>query len=437
MKRAAPSIAASLIVMSLAYCIDSTTEPDDDNAWNERITRLEAAHVERVQQPAVDSATVDELVGGNSAFALDMYHALSRQYDNVFFSPYSISQCLAMTYAGARGETAGEMAQALSFSAIEDSMVHSAFNALDLSLMQAHQPDSGVTLSIVNTTWGQTGWPFTPSYMNTLARHYGAGVNCLDFQRAPDSSRMIINGWVYEETNELIEDLLPRGSIDMDTRFVLTNAIHFFGTWLHQFDKRDTRETTFYLTDGSTTGVDMMHLPETTFPYYAAGNGPDAAYQALQLPYTGKRLAMLVLLPARDSFDNVEQRLTGNILNKIMEGFDSTELVVELPRFSFTTETMNISSILQGLGMQRAFTGQADFSGIDSTGSLYISDVFHKAYVKVNEEGTEAAAATATGMKMVSMPLTFRADRPFIFCIQDTYTNTIVFMGRVKDPGHM
>lgn len=437
MKRTVPSIAVSFIVMSLAYCIDSTTEPDDDNAWNERIMRLEAAHVARVQEPAVDSATVDELVGGNSAFALDMYHALGRRYDNVFFSPYSISQCLAMTYAGARGETAEEMAQALSFSAIEDSMVHSAFNALDLSLMQAHQPKNGVTLSIVNTTWGQTGWPFKPLYIETLARHYGAGLNCLDFQRAPDSCRMIINGWVYEETNELIEDLLPKGSIDTDTRFVLTNAIYFFGTWLHRFDKSDTRNAVFHRADGSTTEVAMMHLPETTFPYYANGYGPDAGYQALQLPYAGKRLAMLVLLPTRDSFDSVEQRLTGKILNKIMEGLDSTELVVELPRFSFTTETMNISSILQGMGMQRAFTGQADFSGIDSTATLYISDVFHKAYVKVNEEGTEAAAATATGMRMVSMPLTFRADRPFIFCIQDTYTNTILFMGRVKDPGHM
>jgi serpin B len=376
------------------------------------------------------------LTTGNSRFAVDMYHKLGKEYTNVFFSPYSVSLALAMTYAGAKGETATQMEEALSFP-LQGSALHRTFNAIDCSLMKAGRPDSGVELSIVNTTWGQTGMPFKPGYLETIARYYGAGLNLLDFSSEPETCRGIINDWVYQETNELIEDLLPPGSITSLTRFVLTNAIYFFGQWKHTFDTSATEKADFFTTHGERVQVDMMHHPEASFLYSA---GP--SYQALQLPYQNDRLAMLLILPETGSFSDVEQDITLDFIEQVTTDLDSTMVEVEIPRFEFTTPAINMSGMLKSLGMIKPFTPDADFSGIDSSGNpLYISEVYHKAYIKVYEEGTEAAAATAVVMRTTSIgphtPLIFRADRPFVFCIRDTKTNTILFMGRVEDPGEM
>lgn len=414
---------------------DYTYEDGIQTIHNGEITRLKSEDYQRDTDPAVSNDNVDTLVFDNTRFAIDMYELLSQEYTNVFFSPYSISLALAMTYAGAREETATQMAQAMRFS-LQDSTLYRAFNGLDLSLGEANEPDSGVTLSIVNTTWAQTGWPMNASYIHTLSRFFGAGVNCLDYRANPESARETINDWVYEQTEECIADLLPPGSINNLTMYVLTNAIYFFGQWKFKFDSTETRQKNFWPEEGGPVIVDMMHHPYDTFSYYQ-----DRSYRALQLPYRTDRLAMLIILPDSGSFTSVKQDLSAAFIADVVSNLDSAELVVELPRFEFTTASMSIKKMLIDMGMPKAFSAGADFSGISTTGPLFISDVLHKAYIKVSEEGTEAAGATAVIMQTTGMhqyePPSFRANRPFIFCIRDTETNTVLFMGHVKDPGMM
>jgi serpin B len=388
----------------------------------------------RTTSPNVPGADASELVAGNKAFAFDVYQQVRGDDGNVFFSPYSISLALAMTYAGARGETEQEMADALHFTLAQDRL-HPAFNDLDLQLAARGEgtadEDAGFRLNIVNRLWGQAGYEFLADYLDILAVNYGAGLSLLDFVSGPEESRLVINDWVSDVTEGRIENLIPPGAITPDTRLVLTNAIYFLGAWLHPFDEAATRDAPFDLVDGTEVTARMMTQQESF--RYASGDG----YQAVELPYVGNELAMFILVPDTGRFEAFESSLDAAGVDAMISELAYQELRLSMPRFTFSWQS-SLTRILSDLGMPSAFGDQADFSGMDGTRNLAIQDVIHQAFVAVDEEATEAAAATAVVIGLTSVqteqPLVLTIDRPFVFVIRDLETGTILFFGRVLDP---
>lgn len=390
---------------------------------------------------AQDDATA-ELVDGNTAFALDLYAVLSEDTDgNLFVSPYSVSQALAMTYAGASGETATQMADVLHFTLGQDGLP-AAFQTLNGDLTTrgtaGADPDRGYpprSLQIANGLWGEQTFPFSTPFSDQLAEYYGAGLQAADFQNDPEGVRDEINGWVAEHTEEKIQDIVPEGAITEDSRLVLANAIYFYGGWLDTFDADRTADADFHLADGSTTSVPFMNQQD--FFSYAEGDG----YQVIELPYAGSQFAFTVILPDEGVFDAVESALDAATLDAALAGFSNRELILALPKFEFEYSA-SLADTLKTLGMTDAFDANlADFSGmLDASAPqpLVIGDVLHKAFISVDEEGTEAAAATTVLMAGAAAPtdppLEVSIDRPFIFLIRDTQTGAILFIGRVMDP---
>jgi serpin B len=388
----------------------------------------------RIENPQVPEANLTVLENGNRAFALALYQQLTSQNGNLFYSPYSISLALAMTYAGARGDTETQMAQALHFE-LAQADLHPAFNALSQALADSSkntedQQGEPLTLNIANALWGQQGFSFQSDFLDTLAQNYGAGMQEVDFSN-PEQARTKINDWVAEQTNQKIKDLIPDGVLNDITRLVLTNAIYFKANWQYPFEKTYTAKGDFTLLNGDKVQVDMMHESES-LPY-AKGSG----YQALELPYAGETASMLVLLPDEGKFQEFERALSTRAINTIQANLEQNSVQLSLPKFKIEA-SFGLNQALSALGMTLAFDpNRADFSGMTGTPDLFISDVIQKAYVNVNEEGTEAAAATAVIMKLTSLPanpVIMNVDRPFIFLILDKQTDTILFMGRVLDP---
>ncbi len=392
---------------------------------------------QRDNAPDVPDAELRELVSGNSGFAFDLYQEVHEGAENLFYFPYSISLALAMTYAGAKNETAIQMADTLHFS-LTQAHLHPAFNALDLELGSrgqgaGGQDGEGFRLNIINAIWGQTGYSFLPEFLDILAENYGAGLNLLDFQNAPEDSRICINNWVSEQTEERINNLLPQGSITPLTRLVLTNAIYFNAAWLHPFDEEFTQDGPFHLLGGSQITVPMMS--QTGDFKYTSGDG----YQAVELPYDGEELSMVVFLPESDRFDEFETSLDAGRVEEIINNLSSwSYLHLTMPKFEYEF-SLSLKKTLKAMGMNDAFNALvADFSGMDGTRDLSIGDVIHKAFVSVDEAGTEAAAATAVIMTTTGMPPTpteLTLDHPFIFLIRDMETGTLLFAGRVLNPG--
>ena len=395
---------------------------------------------ERAAPAATDSALAN-LVQGNSAFTLDLYQNLRDKDGNLFYSPYSISLALAMTYAGARGETERQMADTLRFLLVQEDL-HPAFIALDLKLASRGEgaegkDDEGFRLNIVNALWGQGGCSFLPEFLDVLGESYGAGVRPLNFLGAPEASRTTINDWVSEQTEGRIKDLIPEGGISPSTVMVLTNAIYFNAAWLHPFEPENTRDGRFHLIGGSTVNVPMMRQTETFG--YAKGEG----YQALELPYDGGELSMVILLPDRGSFSGFEESLDADVVNDATSGMSSGPVSLTMPKFELES-SFSLTETLKTMGMPDAFNrSKANLSGMGISGcpggggNPFISDVVHKAFVLVEEEGTEAAAATGVVVTATSMPpppIEVSVDRPFIFLIRDRETAAILFVGRVLDP---
>ena len=390
---------------------------------------------QRVTSPDVNEADMTTLVSGNSAFAFDLYQALRDEEGNLFYSPYSISQALAMTYAGARGETAQQMADTLHFVLSPDAL-HPAFNSLDIELSQRGEgaegtDDEGFRLNIVNAIWGQDGYEFLSEFLDVLAENYGAGLRLLDFINTPEESRITINNWVGDQTEGRIEDLIPQGVIDTLTRLVLTNAIYFNAAWQYPFDEDMTADGSFYLLDGGEVIVPMMSQTESFG--YAEGDG----YQAVELLYDGGELSMVILLPQAGHFEAFEGSLDAQQLDGIIARLEHRQVVLTMPKFEFESD-FGLKETLATLGMPVAFSEDADFSGMTGNRDLFIADVIHKAFVSVDEAGTEAAAATAVVMKLTAVPevpVEVTVERPFIFLIRDIETDTILFVGRIVNPG--
>ncbi len=384
------------------------------------------------------SDTGEKVVDANNQFALDLYSALAAENPegNFFFSPWSISSALAISYEGARGTTADEIRSVFHFP--EDDFTR--WNGYKEITDGLNNGNSGYTLETANALWAEETYPFLPSYLTTADRYYSAYATNLDFLNNPEESRETINRWVEDNTGNRIRDLLRSGSIDPEARLVITNAIYFKGSWATPFKKENTAEDDFRVTPVMTVRVPMMKRTDAGARYWYTETD---TLQVLEMPYArqdGRELSMLVLLPKGEDLSAVEQYLDEGELAELRESLVPMQVMVYLPRFRLETD-YRLKDILGEMGMPSAFVmGDADFSGMDGTRSLYILDVFHKAYVDVNEEGTEAAAATAVPHSMgasdpgiITIP-TFRADHPFIFIIQDSGNGNILFMGRVVEP---
>ena len=377
---------------------------------------------------------IKEAVAGNTDFAFALYGKLKNDPNavapkgNLFFSPYSLSTALAMTYAGARGNTEKQMATTLHFT-LPGKRLHCAFGALRNQLIQDDK-SRGYQLLLANALWGQKGEPFLKEFLDLNQYYYEAGLTLLDFVNETEQSRRTINLWVEEKTNNKIKELIPQGGVDKQTAMVLTNAIYFKGDWKTKFDKKDTKHEDFAISAKEKIEIDMMHIKEK-FKYYS-----DEKMQAIELPYKDNKLSMLVLLPGEiEGLKKIEDTLTTESLNTLLSKMEATKVDVYFPKCKITWGTFALNNALIALGMPNAFHYKtANFSGINGkVNDLFISGVFHKAFIEVNEEGTEATAATAVVIAHDAPPI-FRADHPFILIIKDNRSQSVLFMGRVMNP---
>jgi len=382
------------------------------------------------QNPGITTTTIQpnpaaaaSVAVASNQFAFDYYSRIQAQPGNAFFSPWSISSALAMTYEGARGQTADEMKAVLHFP--DNSSRRSGFNTI-INIL--NNPNKPYKLYTANALWAQEDYEFLPEYFSLVEKYYGGKVTNLNFKTETEKSRKTINNWVEDHTNNLIKELIPKGILGPSTRLVLTNAIYFKADWVQQFEKESTYDQDFKLADGSTVSAKMMHQT-SSFNYYEADGT-----KVLEMDYKGNDLSMLVVLPA----EGVAPMLTAAQLADYRQNLQRQEVRVSLPKFKFETMYMMADDLVK-MGMPTAFLGgEADFSGMDGTRNLFISQVIHKAYVNVDEKGTEAAAATAVITEAMGPnpeeAKIFNADHPFIFVIQEKSTGAILFMGRMSDP---
>lgn len=386
-------------------------------------------NVQPVAATAPPSANdgVKSVVQGNSDFAMDLYKKIASSADkeNIFFSPFSISSALSMTYAGAGGNTAGQMATVLHFN-LEPSLQHAAFGSLNGLLKSEGKP---YRLEIANVLWGQQNYPFRSEYLELVRKHYEGGFRTVDFANQSEASRELINQWVAQKTADKIKDLIPPRALTPLTRLVLTNAIYFKGDWAVRFKPEMTKEMPFFVGPAQSVPVPMMR--QTSRFKFAE---TDEA-KVLELPYVGNELSMVLVLPKAE-IAAWEKTLTAVQVNEWLVRASEQEVEVFLPRFKFETR-YELKDLLAGMGMTDAFElPPADFSGISGNLDLYITRVIHKAVIEVNEQGSEAAAATAVivGTKAVMHKPVFKADQPFLFMIRHNETGSILFLGAVKNP---
>ena len=385
-------------------------------------------------QAAANEAAV---VAADNRFARDMYLQLERdphyKEGNLFFSPFSISSAFAITYEGARTTTADQIRSVFHFPADSETLRQGYAR----SIAGLAGGDRNFTLCTANALWAEKTYPFLPEYTSTVRRWYAANATSLDFIGQPEASRQTINTWVAGRTNNKITDLLPPGSVDPYTRLGITNAVYFKGTWSRQFDPKNTRDADFHISPSDTVTVNMMEqtAEEARYPYAETED-----LQMLSMPYKhgiGSGLSMIVLLPKNGSLAAAEAALDPENLSALEQSAISRRVMVYFPKFTTRTDYM-LAGPLAAMGMPDAFGSAADFSGMDGTRNLNISAVIHSAYVNVDEEGTEAAAAThimmGVGAAAPEQAVVFRADHPFIILIQDNDTKTILFIGRIVDP---
>lgn len=373
-------------------------------------------------QKIIADVSVDDTVTGINQFGLALYAQLRPQSGNLFFSPYSIATALAMTYGGARGETATAM-EAVLHLVTQAPYPHAAYAALSQQFSRG--PNE---LNLANRLWVQKGEALLADFLTLTRTFYGAPCAQVDFVGQTERARLAINDWAAENTRQKIRNLIRPGVLSPDTALVLANAIYFKGQWAERFDVRDTRDAPFTLLDGSQVKVPMM-FQSGKFKY---AFHPEVNMVAL--PYKGKALSMVVLVPAaKDGLKNLEKKLSVQNLKQWMGALRQGKVNVCLPKLKTESE-FALSQVLKNMGMAEAFSGRADFSGINGKGGLFIGNVIHKAFVEVNEAGTEAAAATAVVMEKSEMPPTVRADRPFLFLIRHNATGAVLFMGRIVRP---
>ena len=376
---------------------------------------------------ADEQAIERTLVQDNSSFALDLYQKLLSYEGNIFFSPFIISTAFAMTYAGARGETEMQMAKAMYFSFSHDKL-HPAFSNLQDKLNKV-QKKGRVQFHVANSLWPHNKYPFKDKLLSLLKENYKTDVTAVDYVRHAEKARKAINTWIEDKTRDKIKDLIPQGTLNQDTRLVLANAIYFKGNWKNQFGKKNTRNTLFSLS------LDKMVKTPMMYQNRRCSHWADKDLQVLRMPYVDTDLSMLVLLPTKiDGLSQLEQRLTIENLKKWTAHLRYKTVDIVFPKFKLEYN-FRLDRALQAIGMVDAFTDNANFSGMDGTDWLYISAILHKAFIDVNEEGTEAVATNAALKQASNNPTPlFLADHPFVFLIQENQTGSIQFIGRITDP---
>lgn len=386
----------------------------------------------RELNPQVEQADFDRQMRANSNFGLEVLRQIDDQEKNVIFSPHSITSALAMLYAGARGGTAVEMATALRYE-LPSEKLHPALNKLDLALEARNETvDDGdeFRLRTANDLWLRKDYPLVPEYLDAIAVNYGAGVRVLEFQKDPNSAREVINQWVEEQTEGRIKDLLPEDSVRTETRLVLTNTVYFKAKWHEEFDPQLTSNEPFTNIDGSSASVPMMRNVGS----YSFSMGAD--YDAVQLPYKGEELALLIVVPKSGAMAEQQAALDAEKLRGIVDGLDRGRVDLSMPKVEYEQE-IDMKPVLSAMGMPNAFIA-ADFSGLNATESLAIDAVRHKAFVLIDEEGTEAAAATGVTVGPTSAPadpVRMIVDRPYFFFLRDIKTHAVLFMGRIQELG--
>jgi serpin B len=379
------------------------------------------------------------VVMANNLFTYDMLTRISKDPasagSNIFFSPFSVSSALAITYEGARGTTADEIRSVFHFPS-DLTALRQGYSDLNAGINNGQE--SNYTLRTANALWAEKTFTFLPEYATAAQRYYGANITNLDFINNPEGSRQIINQWIDEKTADKIQNLIPSGAIDPSTRLVITNAIYFKGSWAWRFDNNMTKPANFYVTPDKPLQVPMMQQIDSSTRF---GYAETSDLQVLEMPYShgiGHELSMLIFLPKNGSLSAAETALSPDNLTEIRNDMVFQEVRVSIPKFTLHTE-YQLNGILSAMGMPTAFSGSADFSGMDGAKDLYVSDVVHKAYVDVNEEGTEAAAATGVVMwasaiqNPQSIPV-FKADHPFVFLIQDNDSGAVLFVGKIANP---
>jgi len=414
--------AVTLLVVAMIVLVSGCTEKGT-------VTQTSPGSTDTISPGQVNASEAElEVAGGEDLFAVDLYSQLAKRDGNLLLSPYSIHAALAMAYEGARGETAEEMRSVLHIP--ESRAVRLAgFRKLITDLSPKEGP---YELKTANALWILKGYSIKRDYVEVVRKYYLGEVRSVDFRRDPEGAASAINGWVSEQTSGKIGDIVSPMAL-RDARVVITNAIYFKGEWVHKFDPGLTKNETFFTPKG-TVITPMMHT-EGAFNYTENG-----LIQAVELPYRGGRLSMLVLLPkARDGYRELEKRMSLDYILSLLANLSPANVSIALPKFEFRTE-YELSGVLSAMGMGSAFSETANFSGITDAERLFISEIVHKAYIKVAENGTEAAAATGVLIVGTSMPveepkyIEFRADHPFIFVIVDKETREVLFMGRLVNP---
>jgi serpin B len=427
-------VVMALASLGLGGCGEEAQPPDESLQVRSELARDTA--------PAATVEEVDALVAGSRDFGMDLYHRLAAAQEepgNLACSPYSLSVAMAMTWAGARGDTEREIGEVMGFT-LPQAEQHRAFNWLDLELAsrEAEAPEAAevpFSLSLASSAWAQRGFPFEADYLDVLAVNYDAGLYVTDFASDPEAARSDINAWTSDRTAARIPEVLPEGALDANTKLVLVNAIYFAAEWLQKFPDEYTADGAFHALDGGELVVPMMH----NSLYAQAVEG--STYQALSLPYQGEELDMVIVLPAEGAFASFEASLDGAGLGTILDALaeaERTTVEVAMPSFDVSGDPIPLVDVLSDMGMPDAFVpGTADFSGIAQR-PMWIDNVYHRAFVKVDERGTEAAAASAVVIDSDGDPdpdpVVFTADRPFVFLVRDIATGAVLFLGRMADP---
>ena len=443
---------AVVLILTLTACQPASepeTPPADAAAQASLLADEMQAAEEREESTMLDESDQNRFAAGNRDFALAAFQRLlasPEATDHLLISPHSILSALAMVYAGADGDTREQMRETLRFT-LDEPALHVAFGTLDEALAERAQVERedearGFELSVVNRLWGQHDGGFLPEYLELVERHYGAGVELVDFESDPDGIRGQVNEWVEEQTRDRIQDLLPEGSVDQETRMILVNAIYFLASWQDAFEEEKTRDQSFTTGAGTTVEVPMMHRTGHMPAHVGEGT------IAVSLPYVGRDVSLLALMPAdaESDFDAWLAGMDQGAFDAVVAGLERKRVALDFPKFTGGS-SFRLSELLQHMGMPLAFSRtEADFRRMNGVGpgvigqSLYIDEVFHKTFIDLDEAGTEAAAATAVVMMRLTAitpeddPLEIRFDRPFVYAIYDHPTETILFLGRVLNP---
>lgn len=387
----------------------------------------------RVESPAVSEAQETQLRDGNNNFAFDLYQHLNQEKTaNLIYSPYSLWLAFSMLYAGAQGETENQLADVFHF--LSQQSQHVALNALDQriqawsTLKEAENEGTPFQLRVANAVWGQQGYTYNQPYIDLLATQYGAGLRLLDFQKSAEKARQVINAWVDEKTDGRIKEIAAPGSISGDTRLVLTNAILFKAGWVHKFDKQATEDGTFTLLDGTQVTTPLMHQ-RAALDYVE-----NEDYQAIRLYYASYNAEMWIILPGEGRFKAVQDGLSSNLISALQQQAGMADVTLSIPSFKFETD-LALNQLLEQMGLSEAFCPAGNYSGIAEDAGLCIGQAVHKATISLDEEGTEATAATMVEVPVsIMQEIELTVDRPFIFAIVGHDSGLILFLGQVLDP---